>query len=65
MYYNYHGKIRRLIAEGDIIGYRYVANYNGISPAIVFYFNSNRPMPIREYRFDEYSDILKTLKELK
>lgn len=34
-----------------------VDNWNGISPALVLYFDNNRPMPIREYRFDEYLSI--------
>lgn len=29
-------------------------DWNGISPALVLYFDNNRPMPIREHKWDEY-----------
>jgi hypothetical protein len=57
-YFNYHSKIKRLILGGHLIGYKVIDNWNGISPALVFYFDNNRPMPVREYRFKEYFEIL-------
>ena len=57
-YFNYHAKAKRLIAEGHLINYEIVENWNGISPALVLYFDNNRPMPIRKDRFKEYSKIL-------
>jgi hypothetical protein len=57
-YYNYHATAKRLIASGDIIGYKYLDKYNGIAPCLMLYFNSHRPMPIREYRWSEYKKLL-------
>lgn len=44
---------------GHLIKFEIVKNWNGISPALVLYFDNNKPMPIREYRFDEYFNILR------
>lgn len=58
MYYNYHGQIKSLIKDGHLIGFEFVEKYGKISPALVLYFDNHRPMPIREHRFSEYSEIL-------
>lgn len=57
-YFNYHAKAKSLIADGHCTVFEIVENWNGIKPALVLYFNNNRPMPIREYRWDEYWSIL-------
>lgn len=57
-YFNYHSKIKKLISEGHLIEYKVIDNWNGISPALVFYFDNSRPMPVREYRFKEYFELL-------
>lgn len=57
-YFNYHAKAKKLISEGHLINYEIVDNWNKISPALVLYFDNNRPMPIREYMWDEYFKIL-------
>jgi hypothetical protein len=57
-YFNYHAKAKNLIADGHLIKFEIVKNWNGISPALVLYFDNSRPIPIREYRFDEYLSIL-------
>ena len=54
MYYNYHAKVKQLITEGHLIKEEIVDNWNGISPALVLYFDNHKPMPIREYRWNEY-----------
>ena len=54
MYYNYHGQAHKLIAEGHLIGYEIVDQWNNIKPALVLYFDNHKPMPIRSYRWDEY-----------
>lgn len=56
MYYNYHAKIKRLIKQNKLLKVKYFEKYNNISPALVFYFDDEKPMPIREYRFMEYFD---------
>lgn len=53
-YFNYHAKAKKLISEGHLVDYEIVDSWNKISPALVLYFDNNRPMPIREYMWDEY-----------
>ena len=57
-YFNYHAKAKSLIADGHLTKFEIVDNWNGISPDLGLYFDNNRPMTIREYRFDEYLRIL-------
>lgn len=54
MYFNYHGKAKKLISDGHLTNYQIVDDWNGIRPALVLYFDNNKPMPIREYMWDEY-----------
>ena len=54
MYYNYHAKVKQLINEGHLVRYEIVEEWNSISPALVFFFDNHKPMPVREYRWDEY-----------
>ncbi len=58
MYYNYHAQIKKLILSGRLTGYKFVDDYNGIRPALVLYFDGHRPMPIRSYRWAEYTELL-------
>lgn len=59
MYFNYHAKAIRLIKEGHLLKYEFIARYNNISPALVLYFDNNRPMPIREHKWEEYVCLIK------
>ena len=61
MYYNYHAKIKNLILSGHLIDYKIVDKWNSVSPALVLFFNNHKPMPIREYKWDEYFNILKKI----
>lgn len=54
MYFNYHGKAKKLIKEGHLIDYQIVEQWNHIKPALVLYFDNHKPIPIREERWDEY-----------
>ena len=54
MYYNYHAKAKQLIANGHLVKMEIVDKWNAISPALVLYFDNHKPMPIRQYRWDEY-----------
>lgn len=58
MYFNYHAKAKRLINEGHLTRYEILESYNGISPALVLYFDNCLPMPIRVYRWDEYFSLI-------
>lgn len=57
-YFNYHAKAKKLIKEGHLVRHEIVENWNGIKPALVLYFDNHRPMPIREYRWPEYFELL-------
>jgi len=54
MYYNYHAQIKKMILEGRLIGYKFEDEYNGIKPALVLYFDNHKPMPVIDYRREEY-----------
>lgn len=53
-YYNYHAKAKNLITNGHLLFFEFVPKRGNIAPALVLHFDNNKPMPIREYRFDEY-----------
>ena len=57
-YFNYHAKAKNLIKNGELKDYFIVENYNGISPALVLVFSGHKCMPIRQYRWQEYFDII-------
>lgn len=59
MYFNYHAKIKKLISNNQLIGYKFFYDYYGIKPALVLYFENNSPMPVREHKFEEYLKIIK------
>lgn len=61
-YFNYHAKIKRLICEGHLLRYELMEEYHGIKPALVLFFDNNRPMPVREHRWAEYFSLLSRLK---
>ncbi|MBP3345178.1 MAG: thermostable hemolysin delta-VPH [Clostridia bacterium] len=58
MYFNYHAKVKRLIFEGRLVGYEFMEEYHGIKPALVLYFSDAKPMPIRDYMWEEYLPFL-------
>ncbi len=58
MYFNYHAKAKRLISEGHLVRYEFVERWGRIRPALVLYFDNERPMPVREYRWNEYLPLL-------
>lgn len=58
VYFNYHAKAQNLIKTGHLVRFEFVDQWGKISPALILYFDNNMPMPIREYKFDEYMQIL-------
>ena len=64
-YYNYHAKVKHLITDGQLINYKIVKTYNGISPALVFFFKNHKPMPVRIHKWLEYFIFMKRLKNVK
>lgn len=59
MYFNYHAKAKNLIATGHLIKYEIMENWNNISPAMVLFFDNNKPMPIRKNKWEEYLELIK------
>lgn len=59
--YPYHNTIKKRIKNGELIGYNYVNNYNGIGECMLLFF-STPPFirPIRPYKYIEYIDILES-----
>lgn len=62
-YFNYHAKAKKLIADGFLERYEFVDKWNAIQPALVLYFKDNPPMPIREYRWEEYLPLIQNLEK--
>lgn len=60
-YFNYHAKAKNLINTGHLVRFEYVGKWNQIAPALVLFFDNNKPMPIRQHRWDEYEQIFKNL----
>lgn len=57
--YPYHNKIKQRIKAGELIGYKFVENYNGQGERLLLQF-STPPFirPIKPERYAEYCDIL-------
>ncbi|MBE7075318.1 MAG: thermostable hemolysin delta-VPH [Clostridiales bacterium] len=58
MYFNYHSKVKKVIENDIVTKIEILDEYHGISPAMVLYFSSHPPMPIREHKWDEYIALL-------
>lgn len=58
MYFNYHAKAKNLIKSGKLVEYKIVEKYNNISPALLLIFDDGNIMPIREFRWQEYFELL-------
>lgn len=57
--YPYHNRIKQRIANGELVGYDYSAQYPGIGECLVLRFNTMPALrPIRPHRYFEYMDIL-------
>lgn len=61
MYFNYHAKAKKLISQNDLLFYQIVNKWNNISPALVLFFKSHKPMPIRQERWQEYFDLINNM----
>lgn len=59
-YFNYHATAKKLIGDGKLKEYRFVADYNGIKDVLLLIFDDERHpfMPIRKDRWREYFEIL-------
>lgn len=59
-YFNYHATAKNLIKNGKLTGFCFAENYNGIKPALILFFDSEKHpiMPIRMERWEEYLPII-------
>ena len=57
-YFNYHAKAKNLIKNNFCFAATIFQNYRNIKPALVLYFINNRPIPIRQYMWQEYFNLL-------
>ena len=57
-YFNYHAKAQNLIKSGHLQKYEILEKWGNIAPALILYFDNNRPMPIRAHKFDEYINLI-------
>lgn len=55
-YYNYHAIAKKMIENNHLIAVSVFPEYKNIRPAMVLYFDNHRPIPIREYMWDDYLD---------
>lgn len=59
MYYNYHALAKGLIAQGHLVKWEFLAEYNAIKPCLLLHFDNHKPMPLREYRWNDYLPLIK------
>lgn len=66
MYFDYHKQAKKMIKDGKLICWYFTERHNNISPALVLVFADDKhyKMPIREYRWQEYLDILPKDKQI-
>ena len=62
-YFNFHAKIKQMIAQGKLKSYYIVDVYKNISPALILIFDDPyRPVvPIRKHKWEEYFELIENL----
>ena len=60
-YYNYHAMAKRLLKDGNCFSATIFEEYHHIKPALVLYFQNHKPIPIRQYMWEDYFEILNEL----
>lgn len=59
--YPYHNKIKQRINNNELVSFEFVDEYNKIKPCLLLYFRTYPYVkPVREHRFTEYKELLKT-----
>ncbi len=58
-YFNFHAKAKSLIKANQLIGVTIFDEYHHIYPAMVLYFSTSKPIPIREYMWEDYLPLIK------
>lgn len=63
-YYNYHARNMERIKAGELTGYEYVKEYNGIAPAMLLHFLTKPHIrPIRAHKFNDYEKLFSNKKQ--
>ena len=57
-YFNYHAKAKNLIKANHLMSVSIFSEYRHIKPAMVLYFDNCKPIPIREYMWCDYIDLI-------
>ena len=57
-YFNYHAKAKNLIKTNHLIAVTIFEKYHHIYPAMVLYFDVSKPIPIREYMWEDYIPLI-------
>lgn len=57
-YFNYHAKAKHLIKSGNCLCVTIFKDYHNIKPAMVFYFTNSKPIPIRDYMWKNYLELI-------
>ena len=58
-YYNYHAMAKRLILTHNLIAASVFKEYHHIRPALVLYFKNHKPIPVRDYMWEDYLPLLR------
>lgn len=53
-----HSTAKMLIRTGHLIYFEAVKNHNGLSPALLLYFDNHSPIAISKELWAEYSDVI-------
>lgn len=56
MKFDYYSKTKKLIKEGHLVYFETVSKYNGISPALILYFDNHHTVAIAKEKWSEFSD---------
>lgn len=51
-------EIEQLITNGNLVTYYVVPKWNGVTPALVLFFDKHLPITIPKEQWEEYWDIL-------
>lgn len=57
-YFNYHAKAKNKIKNNELIKVEIVESWNKISPAMLLHFLDGSIIPIRQYRWEEYFELI-------
>lgn len=64
--YPYHNRIKKRIANGELVSHEFVDRYNSIKePCLLLYFNTEPYVrPVRKHKLKEYLEIIGGVKKI-